>query len=87
MILALGLEALHVAESFPVTLYAKLVQPILSIIIHLLGEEDATIANKATLGFLKQILQPEYVLNIPPYLSKAIRFQMHHFSTTSYFKY
>jgi len=87
MVLALGLQALPIGDSFPITMFFEPIQPILSLIFHLLGDDDTCIANKATLGILRKMMQPGHLFDILAYLSEPIRFPLHHFSTTSYFRY
>lgn len=86
-ILAPGVQSLPVADIFPITLFTKSIQPIISLISHILGDDDVNIANKATLGFLRKMMQPGHLFDILAYLSEARRFQLHHFPTTSYLRY
>lgn len=87
MVLVSSLEVLCIADNFPITIFVEPIQPIFSPISHLLGDDDASTANNSTLGFLRQIMEPSHSFDILTYLDESIRFQLHHFSTTSYFRY
>lgn len=87
MVLAPGLQCLPIAEKFPITLFVETIQHILSVIGHLFGNDDANIASKSSLGFLRKMMQPAHLFDILAYLAEAIRFQLHHFPTTSCFRY
>ena len=68
MVLAPGLQPLPIAKNFPVTLFAKPIQPIMSLIYHFFGYDDANIYIKAALGLLRKMMQTTHLFYIPTFL-------------------
>jgi len=87
MVMASSLQSFPIADSFHITLFGEPIHPILSLICHSFGDDDANIDSKASLGFLRKMMQFGHLFDIPAYLAKAIRFQLQNFPTTSYFRY
>lgn len=56
MILALGHQTLPINETILVSIFIEAVHPIITIISHIFREDDANIATKATVVFLKQMM-------------------------------
>lgn len=87
MILAPGHQTLPIVDSFLVPMFTKVMQTILTLITLLFGEDDTTNITKAAIRFLGVMMQPCHVFDIPSFLAKSIKFQLHHFPITTYFLY